>query len=196
MKVIGITGGIGSGKSLVADIMIRKHNAHLIETDKIAKEQMMPGGLSYSGVVEYFGDEILGIDGTIDRIKLSMIIFKDKNKRLMLNSLTHPNVLLEVQDEIEEKRKKGDIPYCIIETALMIESRYDFVCDEVWYVYSPTKTRRNRLKINRGYTDDKIDAIFNSQSSEEEFFDRFYKVIHNDGDIPNLEGQVDALLKL
>lgn len=196
MKVIGITGGIGSGKSLVADIMIRKHNAYLIETDRIAKEQMMPGGISYPGVVEYFGDEILARDGTIDRIKLSMIIFKDKNKRLMLNSLTHPNVLLEVEKDIEEKRKKGDTPYCIIETALMIESGFDDVCDEVWYVYSPTKTRRHRLKANRGYTDEKIDDIFNSQSSEEAFFDNFLKVIHNDGDIPHLEGQIDALLKI
>ncbi|NLL72882.1 MAG: dephospho-CoA kinase [Clostridiales bacterium] len=196
MKVIGITGGIGSGKSLVADIMIKKHNAYLIETDRIAKEQMMPGGISYPGVVEYFGDEILASDGSIDRIKLSIIIFKDRNKRLMLNKLTHSNVLIEVEKEIDDKRKEGRFSYCIIETALMIESGYDFVCDEVWYVHSPAKIRRDRLKKSRAYSDEKIDDIFHSQSSEKEFFDRFKKVIYNDGDLPHIEKQIDTFLEL
>ena len=80
MRVIGITGGIGSGKSLVADIMIKKYNAYLINSDKIAKEQMTPQGISYKGVVEYFGKEILMEDGTIDKEKLSKIVFSDKGK--------------------------------------------------------------------------------------------------------------------
>src|SRR5690606_28985502 len=136
MKVIGITGGIGSGKSLVADIMIMKYNAYLINTDMIAKEQMMPDGISYPGIVEYFGEEILNKDGTIDANKLADIVFKDKEKLLKLNSLTHPNVLTEVKRIIAGMREGKKTPYCIIETALMIESGYDFVCDEVWYVYS------------------------------------------------------------
>lgn len=195
MKVIGITGGVGSGKSLVADIMIKNHNAYLIETDRIAKEQMMPGGESFSAVVEYFGDEILAPDGTIDRIKLSMIIFKDKEKRLKINSLTHPNVLVTVQRVIEEKKARKDVPYCIIETALMIESGYDSICDEVWYVFSPVEIRRQRLKMHRAYTDEKINDIFDSQSSEKAFFDKYNKVIYNDGDILNLEQEVEKLLK-
>ena len=87
----------------------------------------------------------------------------------MLNSLTHPNVLHEVQREIAIKKESKAVPYCIIETALMIESGYDFLCDEVWYVHSSQETRRQRLKKHRGYTDEKIDAIFDSQSKEEDF---------------------------
>jgi dephospho-CoA kinase len=195
MRVIGITGGIGSGKSLVADIMIKKYNAYLINSDKIAKEQMTPKGISYKGVVEYFGKEILMEDGTIDKEKLSKIVFSDKEKLLKLNSLTHPNVLAEIQEIIEEKRKSRTVPYCIIETALMIESGYDFVCDEVWYVHSPESVRRNRLKQYRGYSDEHIDAIFRSQSKEEAFFKRYKKVIYNDGDICKLEDQIEKLLK-
>lgn len=195
MKVIGITGGIGSGKSLVADIMIKKHKAYLIETDKIAKEQMIPGGASYDDVIDYFGNKILNEDGTIDSLKLSVSIFKDDEKRLKLNSLTHPNVLIEVQKEIKDKREVDDLPYCIIETALMIESGYDFVCDEVWYVYSPAQTRRQRLISSRGYTNEKINDIFKSQSDEKDFFKKFSKVVYNDGDIPNLELQIEEMLR-
>lgn len=194
MKVIGITGGIGSGKSLVAEIMVKKHKAYLINTDRIAKEQMMPGGISYPGVVEYFGNGILREDGTIDNNKLSKIIFSDTKKRLKLNSLTHPNVLVEVQKEIADKKASKDVPFCIIETALMIESGYDFVCDEVWYVHSSSEIRRKRLKEHRGYSDEKIDAIFESQSKEEDFFRKFSKVIYNNGDISSLDHQIDKLL--
>jgi len=181
MKVIGITGGIGSGKSLVADIMIKKYKAYFINTDRIAYEQMLPGGISYKGVVEYFGKEILNEDGTIDRNRLSKIVFSDKEKLLKLNSLTHPNVLIEVKKEIQKKRAEKNVPYCIIETALMIESGYDCICDEVWYVHCPADIRRQRLKLNRGYTDEKIDAIFASQSKEEDFFRKYKKVIYNNG---------------
>lgn len=111
MKVIGITGGIGSGKSLVADIMIKKYNAYFINTDRIAYEQMLPGGISYKGVVDYFGKEILKEDGTIDRSKLSKIVFSDKEKLRKLNSLTHPNVLTEVK---KKSSKKGPKKTCLI----------------------------------------------------------------------------------
>ncbi|NLO10405.1 MAG: dephospho-CoA kinase [Clostridiales bacterium] len=195
MKVIGITGGIGSGKSLVADIMIKKYKAYLINSDRIAKEQMMPGGISYKGVVEYFGKEILMEDGTIDKGKLSQIVFNDKDKLLKLNSLTHPNVLTEVEKVITKKRESKTVAYCIIETALMIESGYDFVCDEVWYVHSSPNLRRDRLKQYRSYTDEKIDAIFTSQSKEEDFLKAYKKVIYNDSDLFKLEYQIDSLLK-
>jgi dephospho-CoA kinase len=195
VKTIGITGGIGSGKSLVADIMIKKHKAYLINTDRIAKEQMMPGGISYRGVVQYFGQDILDGEGVIDKDKLSKIVFSDKEKLLMLNSLTHPNVLHEVQREIAIKKESKAVPYCIIETALMIESGYDFLCDEVWYVHSSQETRRQRLKKHRGYTDEKIDAIFDSQSKEEDFFKNFTCVIYNNGDIDHLEQEIDKLLR-
>jgi dephospho-CoA kinase len=194
MYVIGITGGIGSGKSLVAHIMIKKHKAYLINSDSIAKQQMEPYGISYMGVVEYFGKDILGNEGIIDKNKLSEIVFNDKEKLLKLNSLTHPNVLLEVQKIIAKKKESNTTPYCIIETALMIESGYDFVCDEVWYVHSLPEMRRNRLKQYRSYSDEKIDTIFESQSKEEDFFKSFTKVIYNDGDIYKLEHQIDELL--
>jgi dephospho-CoA kinase len=194
MKVIGITGGIGSGKSLVARIMKEKHGAYIVNTDGIAKEQMEPGGISYPGVVEYFGTGILSEDGSIDPRKLSGIVFQDKNRLQVLNRLTHPNVLLAVEQERGQVRAGGAHPYFIIETALMIESGYASVCDEVWYVQAYPETRRSRLKTDRGYSDEKIDAIFTSQSKDEDFLHHFPIVITNNGDILDLEQQITAIL--
>jgi dephospho-CoA kinase len=194
MKVIGITGGIGSGKSLVTKIMEEKYGALVLNTDGIAREQMDPGGVSYREVVAFFGQGILAEDGTIDRHKLSLIVFEDREKLNKLNAITHPKVLVEVRKEIDRHRKLADIPYLIIETALMIESGYDFVCDEVWYVYAPEERRREWLKISRSYTDEKIDSIFGNQSKEEAFRQKFPKAIENIGNIEFLEQQVEKLL--
>jgi len=194
MKVIGLTGGIGSGKSLVAKILREKYGAYILSTDDIAKEQMEPGGDSYREVVEYFGSEIVNPDGTINRGRLAAIIFDDKNKRLKVNEITHPKVLDAVRNKIEAVREKQLAPYLVVETALMIEAGYDFICDEVWYVHTPEEVRRGRLKRERNYPDEKIDSIFANQSKEEAFRSKFSKVIENIGDIAKLEQQVDRLI--
>lgn len=195
MKVIGLTGGIGSGKSMVAEILREKYKAFILDTDSIAKRQMEPGGESYRLVVEHFGEEILYPDGRINRQKLADIIFRDAEKRLKINQLTHPIVLEEVKKEIESRRKSGTTEYLVVETALMIESGYDFICDEVWYVYAPKELRRLRLKESRGYSDEKSDSIMANQKKDEEFRAKYCKVIENTSDRQYLEKQVDALIE-
>ena len=195
MKVIGLTGGIGSGKSLVANIMKEKYGAYIIDTDRIAREQMEPGGASYQEVVDCFGLSILATDGTIDRSKLASLVFDDKAKRLQINEITHPKVLDTVREQINRHKLLQDFPYLLIETALMIESGYDFVCDEVWYVYAPEEQRRSWLRKERGYSDEKIDTVFQNQCNAQEFRNRFPKVIENIGDLNWLHEQVDALIQ-
>jgi dephospho-CoA kinase len=195
MKVIGLTGGIGSGKSLVATIMKEQYGASIIDTDGIAREQMEPGGASYQEVVDCFGAGILTSDGRIDRAKLAAIIFEDQEKRLQINGITHPKVLLEVQKQIVLHHQCDDVPYLLIETALMIESGYDFVCDEVWYVFAPEELRRRWLREERGYSDEKIDAIYANQCKAEAFREKFPRVIENIGDINRLQEQVAALIE-
>ena len=194
MKVIGLTGGIGSGKSLVANILEQKYGAYLLNTDAIAKRQMEPGGASFSEVVAYFGTGILAEDGFIDRAKLAAIIFDDSEKRLKINKITHPKVLDSVMEEIKEKRQQGNVPYLVVETALMIEAGYDHICDEVWYVHAPEEERRSRLRTDRNYSDEKIDAIFSNQSKEEAFRAKFAKVVENVGEVEELEKQIEGLL--
>jgi len=195
MKIIGITGGIGSGKSLVANILKDQYNAYILNTDGIAKEQMEPQGASYPEIVEHFGDVILQPDGRIDRSKLASIVFEDRNKRLKINEITHPKVLNQVKEEIEHIRTQGTHPYLVVETALMIEAGYDYICDEIWYVFTSEEERRRRLKQERGYSDEKIDSVFKSQKTEEAFRDKFAIVIENIGDRAMLQHQIDILLK-
>lgn len=194
MKIIGITGGIGSGKSLVAKILKEKYKAHIVDTDGIAKRQMEPGGVSFQAVVDYFGPGILAPNGTIDRKKLSEIVFCDPDKRIKVNELTHPKVLVDVKEEIRRTGELGNAPYIVVETALMIESGYDYICDEVWYVFTPEEERRRRLKQDRQLTDERIDTIFQSQSKEADFRWKFSTVIENTGDLAVLEEQVEKIL--
>ena len=92
MKIIGITGGIGSGKTAVLDIMQRDYGAFIMEADALAHRLMEPGQISYNDIVEHFGRDILDEDSRIDRAKLSAVVFSDQKQLDILNSITHPNV--------------------------------------------------------------------------------------------------------
>lgn len=167
--IIGLTGGVGAGKSTVSRICEERFDMRVITTDDVAREQMKKGGVSYNEVVREFGTEILCEDGEIDRAKLAGVIFNDPQKRLRLNEITHPNVINYTLDEIKREREIKRNEFVLIETAIIFEAGMDSVCDSVWYVYAPEYERRERLKRSRGYSDQKIDSIFLSQKSEEEF---------------------------
>lgn len=193
MKVIGITGGIGSGKSMVADIMRDDFQTFLISTDKIAHKFMEKGGISYKLIVEYFGEDILDEKGEIDRGKLGRIVHSSKEKLLTLNSFTHPYVMDFVKKLIEEKRNENQEIVCV-ETALPIEAGLNTFCDAIWYVYAPENVRRERLKASRNYDDEKIDRIFQNQISDEDYRKLCTHVLVNDGPREKIIEQIEVLL--
>lgn len=166
MKVFGITGGAGAGKSTLLSMLSDIEGCFCVQADEVAKTQMKKGEIAYEKIVFLFGEDILASDGEIDRNKLGEIVFKEDNKRLVLNSIVHPSVKNFFLDDIEKKRVKGVENY-FIEAALLLEDHYERFCDEVWYVYATEGLRRERLKLTRGYTDEKIDGIFKSQMSDE-----------------------------
>ncbi len=176
-KIIGLTGGVGCGKSTVVKLLQKNYRSHAILTDDVAREQMLPGGIAYQRVVEEFGAGILAADGTVDRAKLAEIVFADSGALARLNALTHPPVTEYVLQQIEEEREKNRYQLLIIETALLIEGGYDAFCDEVWYVYATEEERRLRLKRSRGYSDEKIDALF--ACPEADFFAVATHVVNN-----------------
>lgn len=182
MKVIGLTGGVGSGKSTIANIIVKNFNVYAIYTDDIARRQMQRGGSSYDGVVKEFGEGILGDDKEIDRKKLALTVFADENKLLRLNELTHPQVQIEVQEIIESLKEEGNYQAVLVETALLIEAGYVSFCDEVWYVYAPMEDRRKRLRASRGYTDEKMNDIFSKQKSDLEYRRYCTNIIYNEED--------------
>lgn len=194
MKIIGITGGIGCGKSTVLAWLEEKHQAVILETDRIAHKLMEPGNKVYLDIVKNFGEGILVSDGQIDRKALGGIVFSDEEKLKLLNSLTHPAVKMYVRERIAEEEKKGT-ELAVVEAALLLEDHYDEICDEIWYIYTSEANRRERLKSSRGLTDEKITEILGSQSSEQFYLDGSDRVIHNDGDFADTGACVERALK-
>ena len=194
MKVIGITGGIGSGKSMVADIMREDFHAYLINTDQIAHKLMEKGRISYQLIVEYFGEIILTPSGEIDRSALGRLVYQAPEKLLILNSFTHPYVMDYVRKLIEEKGKENAGLICV-ETALPIEAGLHTFCHAIWYVFSPDNLRRERLKEARNYDDEKINQIFKNQISDGDYRKASTHVLINDGPREKIAEQIEVLLE-
>lgn len=195
-KIIGITGGIGSGKSTVLDLLEKNFSAYIIKADDVAKQLMEPGGKAFTEVVDFFGEEILLPDGTIDRKKLASVVFANPNKRIVLNSITHPLVKKKIMEQIACLKAEDTYEYCFVEAALLIEDHYQTVCDEFWYIYVPETLRRERLKASRGYTDEKIDSILKSQLTEEEFAKACAHTVDNSKDLDFTLSQLEKLLQM
>lgn len=165
MKVIGITGGIGCGKSHVAEIAAERFDLLHIDTDAIARRQMKKGGASYEAVVSAFTDSILGPDGEIDRAALGAIVFADPEKLKLLNSLTHPRVTETVQALIvsAEDMYEG----VLVETAILREAGYERLCDEIICVRAPLEQRIARLQASRGLSRERAMSTIGSQADDE-----------------------------
>jgi dephospho-CoA kinase len=196
MKVIGITGGVGAGKSTVLNLLIQHYNAFIIMADNVAKNVMEVGEKGYLNTIELFGEDILCADGTLDRNKLAHIIFSDPKKRMVINSVIHPLVKNKILEEINRLRIEGKYDYVFIEAALLIEDHYDTICDEFWYIYVPEDIRRKRLSISRGYSDEKINNIFKSQLTEEEYRAACKQVIDNSSSVEDTLTQLVKILQM
>ncbi len=181
MKVIGITGGVGCGKSTVLDIIESNFNAFVIKADDVAKELMEKDKKGYCEIVDFFGMDILDSDREIDRAKLAGIIFNNPNKRMVLNSIIHPMVKSQIVATITELKIEDRYDYVFVEAALLLEDHYDVFLDEIWYVYAPEDMRTERLMDSRGYTKERIQGMMESQLSETEFRLACDKVVDNSG---------------
>ena len=190
MKIIGVTGGVGAGKSTVLNYLEKRYGAKLILADLVGHEVMEPGHEAYEQVVKVFGQEIVSEDKTIDRKALGAIVFADEKKRMILNRIIHPAVRQEILRRLEEAELLH-LSYVVVEAALFLEENYDAFCDETWYIYTDEKIRRQRLKESRGYSDERIDQIFHSQKTHEEFQKRCLFMIDNNGSEEETFRQID-----
>lgn len=194
MKVIGITGGVGSGKSRVLSYLEEKHDAVICQADHVAWELQKPGQKCYLEIVEHFGTSILNEDKTIDRKKLGQIVFNNEAMLSVLNAIMHPAVKREIQKRISQEYENGRKLF-FLEAALLIEEHYDEICDELWYIYTSEQIRRQRLKESRQYSDEKIDAIMSSQLSEELFRKACKIVIENSGTFEETCVRIDEAIE-
>lgn len=191
MKIIGITGGVGAGKTHILSYIEENYKARVIRTDEAAEFVRMPGHAGYKKIVGLLGTEILNEDKTIDKNKMAAIIFADSEKLKKINEIMHPAVNQYVAEEIALEKKKNEKEYFFIESALLIENHYDEICDELWYIDTRAEVRRERLKQTRGYSDERISDIMSRQLSEEEFKKHCQVILDNNGNKEDVYQQID-----
>lgn len=196
MKFIGITGGVGSGKSLIMDYLREKPRTAVLYSDRFAEEMEQPGQAAYEKIRAAFPDESLyQKDGTMDRRAFGSLVFSDRKNLERLNAIIHPAIKEAILKDVDEKRQSGRYDFYFLEAALLIECGYTSVCDEIWVVSASEDVRRRRLAESRGYSAEKMDAMLLSQASEEAFAAHADSIIHNDGTPEDAFRQVDALLE-
>ena len=193
MRIIGITGGVGSGKSRVLSYIEEKYDAVICQADHVAWELQKPGKSCYIEIVKHFGTTILNADGTIHRGKLGQIVFGNRDELLVLNQIMHPAVKSEIIERIYAEKNNGT-KYFVLEAALLLEEGYNHICDELWYIYADEHIRRIRLKENRAYSDEKIDAIIASQLDEMVFREKCQILIDNSGKFDDTCYQIDKAI--
>lgn len=192
MKVIGITGGVGSGKSVVMNLLKEEYNAYLIFSDNVAHELMQIGGINYKAIIDTFPD-IKNEDGSINRQKLGAIVFHDEEKLQKLNEITHPNVIEELKSRIKKIKEENRYSFIALEAALLIEDEYDILYDELWYVYADMEVRIKRLEKGRGYTREKSISMIESQRPEKDFLEKCDKKINNSFSIDETKKELKKL---
>lgn len=193
MKVLGITGGVGSGKSQVLAYLQETYGANICQLDEVAKKLQQRGGSCFEQILLAFGENVRGADGELNRECLGQIVFRDKEKLQILNQIVHPEVKRWVQQDISEKKAEGVSLY-VIEAALMPDAGYDDICQEMWYIYTEESVRRIRLKASRDYSDEKITQMIQSQPSEEQFRKISDVVIDNSGSFEETKKKIGELI--
>lgn len=195
MKFIGITGGIGAGKSEILGYIRQHYKCEIYLADEVAHMVKQPGTDCFERLVALLGKEILAADGQIDRGKMADKIFADKGLLKQVNDIVHPAVKDFLLTRLEQAKESGETELFFVEAALLIECGYGKLVDEMWYVYASEEVRRLRLRQARGYSDEKITHIMSGQLDEEIFRKNCDFVIDNSGSLEDSCRQIDKKLE-
>lgn len=186
--IIGVMGGVGSGKSTVLNYLENNYEANIIEADKVAKEVMLPGNDVYNEIVKTFPEVIA--DNKIDSKKLAEIVFNDKEQLEKLNSITHPGAVKEIVSRIKSSKNR----IIVVESAILLGSGVEQYCDELWFVFCNRDTRIKRLIQTRGYSKEKCISVIESQPADEEYNKAADEFIDNSYSEENTREQIDLIL--
>ena len=188
MLKIGLTGGIGSGKSTVANLF-SQHGTPIIDMDEIAREVVLPGKPAMQEIREYFGDDICDEKGILDRKKLRAIIFNDEDKRQHLENIVHPRI----RQRVVEKLKPLNSPYCIIVIPLLFETGLQDTVDRILVVDVSVEEQITRTTQRDNLDEDYAMKIIASQVDRQTRLDNADDIIDNSGDITELESRIEKL---
>ncbi len=192
--IIGLTGGIGSGKSVVGR-MLAELGAHVIDTDQVGHRVYAPGSEGYARIVETFGKRVVAPGGTIDRKKLGALVFADAGQRAALNAIVHPLIFGEIMREIADLRNGGFSGHIVLEAPILLEAKGTSMVDQIWVVTAPPEAVRTRLAADRAMTRAEIDARVAAQLDDAERRRHADVILENDGDLANLHEVVAAAWK-
>ncbi|MBR1701343.1 MAG: dephospho-CoA kinase [Lachnospiraceae bacterium] len=195
MFFIGITGGIGAGKSELLTYIRKHYYCEIYLADEVAHLVKKKGTDCYARLVELLGEEILGTDGEIDKAAMAGAIFGNPDILQKVNAIIHPAVQTYLMEKLGAARENPEVELFFVEAALLIEAGYKGLVDELWYVYAREDIRRGRLAASRGYSEEKIADIMSSQLSEEEFRKNCDFVIDNSGELAASFRQIDRKLE-
>ncbi|MCG7332187.1 dephospho-CoA kinase [Salinicoccus roseus] len=188
--IIGLTGGIASGKSTASDY-IRSKGYPVLDADTYAKKATAKGGPAYQGIIDHFGAELLQDDGEIDRRKLGAIVFNDDGERKVLNQLVHPEVRRMMDADKDRLAEEGDV---FLDIPLLFENGLDRQCDITLTVYVDQETQIERLMERNGFSHSEALSRINSQMPLSEKRDRSDEVLDNSGSKNELYAQIEDFL--
>ncbi len=194
MRVIGITGGVGSGKSALLAYIRERYNCKILMADEVAHKVKEPGQPCYEKLVALLPENVIDEDGNINKSRMAAAIFSSRELLTAVNDIIHPAVKVYILNEIAVEKRKGKIRFFFLEAALLIEDGYLDIVDEMWYIYASEEVRRKRLYGSRGYSEDKTGQIISSQLSEAEFRKHCGTVIDNTGGFEDACRQIDVKL--
>lgn len=190
MKVLGITGGIGAGKSSVLAILEQEYDAFIIRADDIARQLQEPGQPGYLGLMGLFGEAILDSDKKISRNRLADLIFNDEARLAQVNGIIHPLTWERIRELIRSRQAE----LTAVESALFSRETSGF-CDEIWFIDVADETRIKRLMESRGYTREKARRIMQNQPDRETFLALADQVIANNKTAADVRRQIKQLLQ-
>ncbi len=192
MKIIGLTGGIGSGKSTVSEYLASK-GIKIVDADKISHEMMENGSSLLEELAIAFGDEIINTDGSLNRRELARLAFATEEGKNLLNRITHKEISKRVDRQIAELKKSNE-RIIFFDAPLLFEAGMDSKTGETWLVHVDEATRISRVRDRDGLSEEEILARIKAQMSEEEKLARASHVLDNSGSVEELYAQVDSLL--
>ena len=192
--ILGLTGGIGSGKSLVTEILQTEYGFHVIRTDAVAAEMMVSDENLKEQLKKAFGNEIYDPDGTLNRKKYAELIYGVPGMRELSDSIVHPAVWQETKRQIGEIRNAaGQDADIAVETALPGDS-LGKICDTVWHISADAEIRTMRLMETRNYSREYAEAVMKRQLPEERYGKIADRVIMNNGSVEELREEIRGLL--
>lgn len=168
MKVLGVTGGTGSGKTVVCR-MLKEQGGKIIDADKITRKLQEPGQTVYNEIKAAFGTDVIAPDGTIDRKKLGAIVFTDRRQRGILNGIVHTRVSQEIKERIKKYREQGDVPFAVLDVPIPVEEGFFDTADCIWAVVANDDLRIARLMGRMGISEEEAALRISAQMTNREY---------------------------